>query len=482
MLMPEAVTLRRSICAALGALCLLGVNACGSTSAGSSPNSETTAGAVTNTSASNSSTAGDSGSSGGASSVTGSTTTTGAATELPTTPGNVVLVGAFAPLPEYGEAGFVGRAVLHRSWEETTASVHLLGLEPDTDYVVRVHRLPCTHAEGERYKLDPSVAASDASNEIWSAFTTDAMGTGTSATTVEHRVRGDALSVVLHDPNANDAQLACADLDLGSYSEQRPVALGGFASFADAEEGDAAISGTASMQLTADGTTISLSLSGLDSSAEYSARLHDLPCDVMNAGGPYEIDPDLAPTSEENELWLSVAVDDEGNASDELTSPHRVRFDAQSVVLQRGADGEAPKVACADLMVNNYPRASTSSFESVVFDDSDIERPSAELQRFPTGETSVTLGLHAYSLHAAYPVCVHTLPCTIEAGGAVYEIDPTVAEIIESNEVCWVSDMAQQPGGYWSTTLPVPHVLRAEARSLVLYESSKVKLACFDLD
>ena len=56
------------------------------------------------------------------------------------------------------------------------------------------------------------------------------------------------------------------------------------------------------------------------------------------------IDPTIADTLAENELWPAIAPGPDGRATASLTSPHAVRASAQSIVIHRKAGDEAPSV------------------------------------------------------------------------------------------------------------------------------------------
>ena len=88
-----------------------------------------------------------------------------------------------------------------------------LPLAPDTDYSVHVHDLPCTgEAGGAHYLLDPAVTEVTEANEIWLTLASDAAGAASDSVWVDHLARGEARSLVIHDP-ADGGRLACVDLD-----------------------------------------------------------------------------------------------------------------------------------------------------------------------------------------------------------------------------------------------------------------------------
>lgn len=443
----------------------------------------TTSTSTSDTSSSNSASSSTGGAATVDSTTTGSTTTTGGGGGPSTAP-NLVLVGSFAPLPDYADATAGGHAVLVRSDDSTTVSVALVGLQPDTDYPAHVHQMPCAQLGGGHYKLDPSIEDTDESNEIWPTFTTDSDGNGMGTVTVDHRARGDALAVVVHDPNADNAKFLCADLTLNGATA--PDLSGTFASFGAAAAGDETITGTAALSVGASGTTVTLMVTGLDPAAEYRSHVHALPCGVMDAGGHYKLDPSVEDTVETNELWPSLTPDEAGMASATYMNDHMARMDAQSVVIHRVDGDETPKVACADLIADAYPSVVSSGGELMPFAIAsergyDALTASATLTRTPDGTTQVELTAGGLSAGETYPAHVHALPCAMMDAGGHYKLDTTNGETAEENEI-WLPITADETGAAMSSA-SVTHVARADAQAIVIhdYEDSS-KLACIDLD
>ena len=128
----------------------------------------------------------------------------------------VIMTGTFEALPDGALLNLTGTAeIVRRNGGGTELSVSLSGtLVATTVYPTHLHDRPCDDdAGGAHYKIDPNVSGTVESNELWPMIMTDAAGgTGTGmVTSATHIARGEAWSVVVHDPDTN-ARLACAHL------------------------------------------------------------------------------------------------------------------------------------------------------------------------------------------------------------------------------------------------------------------------------
>ena len=113
-----------------------------------------------------------------------------------------------------------GHAQLVRTSDgKTIVAVHVAGLVSGLAYPSHVHAKACgaLNADGSaalaggHYKIDTSIAATVASNEIWPGpITADADGVANGKAKVEHSARADAVSVVIHAPDG--VKIGCADL------------------------------------------------------------------------------------------------------------------------------------------------------------------------------------------------------------------------------------------------------------------------------
>ncbi len=143
-----------------------------------------------------------------------------------------------------------------------------------------------------------------------------------------------------HDGHAmGDASLPAAYTRDGAT-----IASGEFASLPGATP--SGIGGMAWLARHADGTTVTLELTGLDPSTDHIAHVHERPC--AEAGGPhYRHDPDGGPNPP-NEIHLAFTTDASGMGMMTVDNPEVANDDAVSVVVHAAAEG-APKLACADL-------------------------------------------------------------------------------------------------------------------------------------
>jgi Cu-Zn family superoxide dismutase len=95
---------------------------------------------------------------------------------------------------------------------KTIVQVYLTGLHPHVAYEAHVHNLPCSVNSGGGHYQHIVGGPVDAVNEIWPGFTTNAAGNGNGHAVNDFTARPEAQSVVIHDPDAANARIACADL------------------------------------------------------------------------------------------------------------------------------------------------------------------------------------------------------------------------------------------------------------------------------
>ncbi len=470
--------------AAILSIGALGLGACGDDGSGDGSSGDSTSGT---TGANDSTTTSNPPVTDGPEDSTGSTTDGGETEDdTGTTTGGVIepddiyesiAGGGFRPFDGYEARG---RAHLVRTLEgQTVVELHIEGLDPDTDYPTHLHRFPCEVMDGGgHYQIEPGGPVDDV-NEIWPAFTSDADGVGQASLTVDHRVRGDAQAVVVHDPNAGNARLACASL---RFDPMRTVQKEGtFEPFAAAEAIDQDITGTATMEVSAGNTNVSIDVQGLDPAETYMAHVHEYPCDVADGGAHYQRMPG-GPGTADNELWPLVEPDAGGMASDSLDAPHEARGDAQSVVIHRMTMMGNPRVACAPLVRSEYPSIHTTRGEATLlpggvgtFDDLEV---SVVMERELTGWTHATLEASG-APRGEYPVHVHHRTCGMGDGGGHYKIDPAIEDTVEDNEL-WLNFMA--PAAL-EASIEVEHLARPEALSVVVHDpaDSSNRIMCVDL-
>ena len=94
----------------------------------------------------------------------------------------------------------------------TLVHIQLRGLHPEVTYGAHVHNLPCDDNNGGGHYQHIDGGSVDAVNEIWPGFTTNTVGNGSGNAVNDFTARQEAQSVVIHDPTAANARIACADL------------------------------------------------------------------------------------------------------------------------------------------------------------------------------------------------------------------------------------------------------------------------------
>jgi hypothetical protein len=389
------------------------------------------------------------------------------------------LSGTFSTLPAFqGVASVYGSVLLVRQLDGTASlSIAAAGLTPSVEHTAHVHAMPCDYGEGGgHYYIDPATPEIGEANEIWPRLTPGPEGYATTGLTLPAPPRGDALSVVIHDPETAE-KLACADLK----PEQAfgAAAAGTFSPFAYYEAIDETITGSASL-LMSSSSTLTVELSGLTDTESYLAHLHVMPCELLDGGGHYKLDPSIVDTLEYNEVWPEIVSTGGGaNATFSVTG-HTIREDGASVVIHRVAGEEVPKVACANLAREEYlPLSTVGQFAPVPAAVSTL-MGQATLQRRMDGATLLTVELTGGAPGAAYASHLHALPCSVLDGGGHYKIDPAVVDPIEENEL-WL-DLRADATGAAKRTVGFAHLARAEAQSVVVHDEASNKLVCADLE
>jgi hypothetical protein len=384
-----------------------------------------------------------------------------------------------------GSTGITGAAHLVRMAEATRAELYVEGLEPATEHVAHVHRLPCDQAEGgPHYKHDPSIEAEEEDNEIWLRFTTDSDGKGVASTQQlgpEKKARMDAGSIVVHDPENPDERLACASLFFDDEADAEIELQGAFTAVEGAPAGDQDVGGSVTVTVSAedDETFINFDLEGLDETATYGAHVHELPCEVDDAGAHYKRDITVEEEQEDNEIWPDPAMQ-------EQSFPHALRYDAQSVVIHRVEAG-SPRVACANLVrMTEIPEYVTSGEGEVlpgVDPQFDAIEATATLTRRKDGTTAAALtvtglpdGVADFGAHVHAGTCALTPP-----GGPHYKLDPAVTAEVEANEI-WLDFDADAGGEAMSSEDKEAHLARPDAISVIVHvPGGDDRLVCIEL-
>lgn len=110
---------------------------------------------------------------------------------------------------------------------------------------------------------------------------------------------------------------------------------------ADAPE----VSGTAYLARTADGTTLSVDLTGLEAGVDYTSHLHVEACEPDSGGDHFKFDP-AGSDQPPNEVHLALTAADDGSVATTITNANPDSRGARSMVLHTS---NGTKFACADL-------------------------------------------------------------------------------------------------------------------------------------
>lgn len=391
---------------------------------------------------------------------------------------DVIHQGFFVTTALGADRGFdiTGRLMLIRRGDGTTeAYTQVLGLDPLTTYASHVHNLPCSLGGGGHYKIDPTIGVEIRANEIWPTLTSDSDGTAHGSDIVDHKARPEAQSVVVHDP-LDGGRLACGDL-----FPDRSGAVVTKGTVRDFAAASGTIRGEAQMVRSHGTTFVTIRVhEGLAPSTAHPVHVHELPCDVDDAGGHYKIDPFEPLTLRENEIWPEFTTDGDGVGVGQVAVSHLARPEAQSVVVH--APGGA-KIACANLTgPKPVPNVTSGRFITTALG---LERGfkidgSLSLIRTGSGKTIARVNVSGLDRFTTYPAHVHDRPCRL-GGGGHYKIDPDEPLTIEANEI-WPTVRTGR-SGRGSGFDVVRHTARPEAQSVVIHDPDDgARLACGDLD
>jgi hypothetical protein len=382
-----------------------------------------------------------------------------------------------------GYENIFGAAQFVRMGGGLRAELYVEGLKPGLEYLAHVHELPCEENKaGSHYKHDPTIADEMESNEIWLHVTTDADGKGLAKTELAELARMDAQAIVIHDPEAGGAKMACANLFFDDAADATIEYQGQFSAFADAPAGDQGIGGSVTVTVSpqANETFINFDLEGIADVSSYVAHVHELPCEVDKGGGHYKIDTTIATEMEENEIWPDLAIQ-------EQTFDHAARYDAQSIVIHRVEAG-TPKVACANLgRVTEIPEYVTEGAGTALpgtgGEYANLDA-TATLTRKKDGTTEATLevaglpdGVTGFGAHVHAGTCNLTPP-----GGPHYKLDTSVTAEMEANEI-WLNFDADAQGDATSENAKQAHLARPDAIAVVIHAPvTNDRLACIELE
>jgi len=130
--------------------------------------------------------------------------------------GAIVTRGEFASYASGPSLGYDvgGHAQMVRTADgQTIVTIQITGLKSGVTYGAHVHNLPCGVNNGGGHYQDVVGGPVDAANEIWPGFTANPAGIGNGFASNDFTARPEAQSVVIHDPTAANARIACADLN-----------------------------------------------------------------------------------------------------------------------------------------------------------------------------------------------------------------------------------------------------------------------------
>jgi hypothetical protein len=110
--------------------------------------------------------------------------------------------------------------------------------------------------------------------------------------------------------------------------------------------GSDAVRGKAWLAQGATGTTLTVSMGGLEPGARYLGHLHAQPCATKGGGAHFQFDPN-GPAAPPNEVHLMLTADGTGKATVTVTNARQVGAAAQAVVIHPAAAIDN-RLACAD--------------------------------------------------------------------------------------------------------------------------------------
>jgi Cu-Zn family superoxide dismutase len=143
---------------------------------------------------------------------------------------------------------------------------------------------------------------------------------------------------------AAGALAACGSSDGGtteaSGEESAPV-TGQFAPVADAPAGDSKVDGEAELTRSNGGTTVSISVTGLEPKTKYIAHLHTGGCDQADPGGPHFQFKKGGSEEPPNEIHLEFTSNAAGEGEAEASSKREVPVGEAGSFVIHTAEGES---------------------------------------------------------------------------------------------------------------------------------------------
>lgn len=379
--------------------------------------------------------------------------------------------GVAAALP------FTGRIMMVRDTLRgvTDVYVHAAGLGASLAYPVHVHDQACAVGGGGHYLINKDQTATSEMNEVWPALQTAADGSGSGFKSVNHIVRPEGQSIVIHDPTTPATRLAC-----GSFVPQLSTSSksGRFVLLSAGVTANSMINGNAVIirNPTSNQTVVKVKVAGLSANTNYPAHVHGQACANMDGGAHYkmnsavtEVTPSVA-----NELWVPLAANATGFAESRIEVDHVAGAEALSIVIHDPVT-PANRLACVDLITDG----------GFVSTDVGLQRGrnilgSGKLERKANGTTVASVALSGLLPNTAYTGHVHDRPCHISGGGGHYKLDYSNALAVESNEI-WIRVTTDASGSGSGSTMSQA-IARPEAQSIVIHDPTDGgRIACMDL-
>ncbi len=144
------------------------------------------------------------------------------------------------------------------------------------------------------------------------------------------------------------ALAACggSDSTTGTSGEENAPVTGQFAPLGDAPAGDSKVDGEAELTRSEEGTTVSISVTGLEPKTKYIAHLHTGGCDQADPGGPHFQFEKGGSEEPPNEIHLEFTSNGAGEGEAEASSKREVPVgEAGSVVIHTADETHHEMVA-----------------------------------------------------------------------------------------------------------------------------------------
>jgi hypothetical protein len=386
--------------------------------------------------------------------------------------------GTSTPFAGYEDSTVRAAALMYRTAEgNTIVQLSAVGLDANTQYPAHVHALPCrSNNAGGHYKLDPTVEGTEEANEIWPTLTSNGDGVARTEVSLEgHVARPDAQSIVIHDPNADNAKMVCADLHVSFASEPSAQAID------PGRVSDAAALGEA--EPNKDNAAISPSEKANVGQVQPSTvGNRDLYQRLV--GEEVTLSLDIDGDGENEELYIFVPADfesptfviwDEGDVCNlawkEITGGGvawhisvTCSGDLDGAVICQSDNGQrscsqCTLVDCIDCMIESNgvfcipPEPKKNGDFSAFASANEADQTIGGTAELTIGDnTTLVVTVSGLDPNQAYASHVHALPCEVNNAGEHYKRDGAVEETLEDNEI-WPSVTPDSDGNATDTVV-----------------------------